>query len=230
LPARSAPNQVLHDAVELPSAGNVGTRHAERPHDAFEQRSKRLHVGRIEDRHPGDELGGGGVRHQIVGDPDAVDEPAFRKTTLVETGSQLEGRHRDAAAHRLPVDDRPARLPDLLQEQLTERDEVLDEEVWLIFTRAITGCDPRVPFGEDVARDRQHAEIAPAWTALNAVREDHESAAPVLRDLDHVVGAAELTVPSDRRALRRRGRRLGPRSLRQDQRDDASDQTDERAS
>jgi len=70
-------HQEFDDAIELSPARGVRTRHAERAYDAFEEGSKYLPVGRIEDRDTGDQLGRGGVRHQVVGDPDAVDESAI---------------------------------------------------------------------------------------------------------------------------------------------------------
>src|SRR4029453_18872563 len=106
---------------------------------------------------------------------------------------QFQGRHGDVAAHGLAVDDRPARLPDLLQKQLAGCGEVFDEQVGLVLASAIARCDPRVPFGKHVTRDRQHAEIAAARTALNAVREDDEPPAPALWDLVTLVGAPGRT-------------------------------------
>ena len=158
--------------------------HAERRHDALvEEPFEGLPVGRIEQRHAGDQLGRRRVRHQVVGDADAVDEATFRQTALVETRPQLQRRHDDVAAHRLAVDDRPARLADLLQEELAERDQVLDEQVRLILARAIAGRDPRVTLGEDVARDRRRGDGARPRAPLDAVREDDETAAPVRRHL-----------------------------------------------
>ena len=125
----------------MPSAGTTRSLRSAR---------ERLPVGRIEQRHSRDQLGRGGVREEVVGDADAVDEPAFRQPTLVEPRAQLQRRHDDVAAHRLAVDDRPARRADLLQEELPERDEVLDEQVRLILARPIAGGDPRVTFVEDV--------------------------------------------------------------------------------
>jgi hypothetical protein len=51
----------------------------------------------------------------------------------------------DMAAHRVAVDDRPARLTDLSQEERTEREEVIDDQVGLILARPVAGRDPRVP-------------------------------------------------------------------------------------
>src|SRR4029077_6631152 len=108
---------------------------------------------------------------QVVGDADAVDEPAFGQAALVEAGPQLQRPDHDVTAHRLAVDDRPPRRADLLQEQLAQRDEGLDEQVGLILARAIAGGDPRVTALDDVAAHRRRGDRAGPRPALDAVRE-----------------------------------------------------------
>ena len=213
-------HQVLHDAVELSSARSIGAGHAKRRHDALvEEPCKGVLVGCVEQRHPGYQLGRGGVCHQVVGDADAIDETAFRQATLVETRPQLQRRHDDVAPHRLAVDDRPARPADVLEEELSERDQIVDEEVGLILARAIARRDPCVTFGSDVARDRRRGDCARPRAALDAVREHDETAAPVLRHGDEILRAAEHAAPADRRALC-----LGTRY---DERQDQREQHDE---
>src|SRR5262245_13637225 len=202
VPGLVGAHQVLHDAVELTSALRVRAGHAERGHGALVEDSvERVPVRSVEQRHAADQLGRGGVRQQVVGDADAVDETAFGQAALVEPRPKLQRCDGDVAAHRLAVDDRPARLADLLQEQLADGHEVLDEEVRLILARAITGGDPGVPAIDDVTRDRRRSAFARPHATLDPVREHDEAAAPVRRHLEAVVRAAEHAAPGDGRAL-----------------------------
>jgi len=62
----------------------------------------------------------------VFGDPEAgIDAVADVRRAgraqagiLVETRVMLQGRHDDVTAHRLAIDDRPARLADLLEKEL----------------------------------------------------------------------------------------------------------------
>ena len=204
-------HQVLHDAVELASARGVGAGRAERRnHSVIEQLRERRLVGRVEQPDAGDQLGGRGVREQVVGDPDAVDEPTFGQAALVEARVQLERGDHDVPAHRLAVDDRPAGMADLAQEELTQRDQILDEQVRPIFPVAIAGGRPGVAFSEEVSRERRRADVARPHTSLDPVGKDHEPAFPVGRHLDPVARAAKRARPADGPALRVGARSAGP--------------------
>ena len=223
-------HQILHDAVELAAARGVCAGHAERRHHALvEDPCERLLVRRLEHGHAGDQLGRGRIRHQVVGDADAVDETALRETALIEGGAQLQRRHDDVAAHRLTVDDRPARLADFLQEELAEGDEVLDEEVGLILARAVARRDPGVTLGENVAPDRRRADRARPWPALDAVGEHDQTAFPLCGRLDEIARAAEHAALADRRAVRC-GARAGPRCAYHDEGQAQREEGDEGAS
>src|SRR6185369_5886183 len=110
-----------------------------------------------------------GVREQVVGDLDAVDEAAFGQTALVEPRVQLERGHHDVPTERLAVDDRPAGMADLSEEELTERDQILDEQVRLVFPGAIAGGRPGVAFSEDMSRERRRGGVARPHTSLDPV-------------------------------------------------------------
>src|SRR5258705_14019856 len=105
-------------------------------------------------------------------------------------------------AHRSPVDDDPARLADLLHEELAQGDEILDEQVRLILTRPVPGRDPRVARGEDVVADRRRADRSRTAAPLDAVSEDLDTPLPFRGHLDQITRAAEHAAPADRRALR----------------------------
>ena len=60
-----------------------------------------------------------------------------------------------------------------LESELAERDQILDEQVWLILARAIAGSDPGVPLGDDMASDRRSHDRARARIALDPMREDN---------------------------------------------------------
>src|SRR5713101_6807317 len=134
------------------------------------------------------------------------------------------------ATHRLAVDDRPAWRADLLQEKLTERDEVLDEQMGLILARAIARGDPRVTSGDDVAAEGRGGDRARPRPPLDPVREHDETAAPVRRHFDEIVRAAEHAAPADRRARWLGSRRVGPWHTQHDEREAEREQSDERAS
>jgi hypothetical protein len=227
VPGAVGPHQVFHHAVELTSLRGVHAGHPERPYEGLGQRAERQSIRSIEDRHARDQLGRGGVRGQIVGDADAVDEPAFGEAALIELRVLLERRGDDVPAHGLPVDDRPARAADLSHEQLAEGDQIRDEEMRLVLARAIAGRDPGMPLSQDVAGDRQHVDIAPPGPALNAVREHDEPAAPVGGHLDDVVGVPEPAGAIDRRGLRLCARRVRPGPARPDQGQTQHEQRDE---
>ena len=218
-PDAIGPHQVLHDAVELASARGVGAGRAEsRNHSVIEQLRERRLVGRVEQPDAGDQLGGRGVREQVVGDPDAVDQPTFGQTALVEARVQLERGHHDVPTHRLAVDDRPAGMADLAEEELAQREQILDEQVRPIFPVAIAGGRPGVAFSEDVSRERRRPDVARPHTSLDPVGEDHEPAFPVGRHLDLVARAAKRARPADGPALRVGARSAGPGRGRRDDR------------
>src|SRR5262249_7436230 len=149
-------HEVLHDAVELPTPRRVLAWHAEGRDDSFvEPLVERRLVRRIEQGHAGDQLRGCGVREEVVRDGDAVDETALCETALVEAGPELERGDHDVPAQRLAVDDRPPRAPDLLQEELAERDEVLDEQVRPILSGAIARGGPGVTLAQNVVPQRR---------------------------------------------------------------------------
>jgi len=177
----------------------------------------------------GDQLGRGRVRRQVVGDADAVDQPAFGQTTLIERRVQLQRRDRDVPAHRLTVDNRPARSADLLQEELAERIGVLDEQVRLVLARAVAGRDPRVASIEDVARDRRRRDGARPRAPLDPMREHDETPFPVRRRFDQIARAAEHAATADRGAVRG-GTRARPRRVRDDERHDQREEREERTS
>jgi hypothetical protein len=193
-------HQVLHHAVELAAARGVRTGQAQRrDHPLVEQPREAGLVRRIEQRHAGDQLGRRGVREEVVGDPNPVDETTLRQAALVQARPQLERGDDDVAAHRLAVDDGPARARDLVQEELAERDEVLDEPVRPVLPCAIAGGGPGVTLRENVGREGRRGDDAGPRSALDAVGVHHEPAAPVGRHLDPVGRAAERARPADRR-------------------------------
>src|SRR5262249_22541059 len=123
--------------------------------------------------------------------------------------------------------DRAGWPADVLEEELAKRDEVLDEQVRLIFARAVAGGDPRMPLAHDVATDgwRCHG----AWTraALNAMRVHDQTAAPARRHLDVIRRAAEHPGAAHRRALGFGARRVQPPYIWAPERQPYSEQSNE---
>ena len=136
--------------------------------------------------------------------------PHSARPALVEARVQLERGDHDVPTQRLAVDDRPARRADLAQEELTQRDQILDEQVRLIFPGTIAGSCPRVAFSEEVSRERRRADVARPHTSLDPVGKDHEPAFPVGRHLDPVARAAKRARPADGAALRVGATSAGP--------------------
>src|SRR5215471_12379944 len=111
-----AAREMLDDVVETFSGFGVvaGLTHRCEPL-GVDQRVE-FRTRRIEERQAGEIRGGGGVGVEPVDLADTVDDAAFDQGTLVGLRVQFKRRDRDMPAHRLPVNDGPARLPETLGE------------------------------------------------------------------------------------------------------------------
>ena len=85
-------------------------------------------------------------------------------------------------------------------------------------------------FAEDVARERRRGDRARPRSALDAVREHHEPAAPLGRRLDPVLCIAERSRPADGGRPRIGARSVVPRGQRRTERDDQQDKRGEQRS
>jgi len=111
-----AAGKVFDNAVEAPAAFGVvaGFTHFGEPfrvHQFVEFRPRR-----IEQRQIGEILRRGSIGVEPVGEPDPVDDAALDQGALIHLGIQFERGDADVPAHRLPVNDRPARRAEPVDE------------------------------------------------------------------------------------------------------------------
>src|SRR5207253_3386190 len=97
---------------------------------------------------------------------------------------------RDVAAHRLTVNDGPARLAEFLDEARPQRPHVLEEPVGAVTPAAVAGGGPGVIAVGQVAVERLGARGAAAGgLPLIAMREHDEPAIPRRGHADQILGA-----------------------------------------
>jgi hypothetical protein len=179
------------------SVYSPGLAHERQPR-AADERVERGTRG-LEQRHAGEILGGRRVRAEPVDEPDAVDDPALDEAALVHIGIELERRDRDVAAHRLAVNDRPARRAELLDDVLAQRERVGEKPIRSIPVGTVAGRGPRVAARGELAAERGALHVAASRPfALIAVREHDETAVPLGRETDDEVGVSEPSLAPGR--------------------------------
>src|SRR5262245_21255905 len=93
------------------------------------------------------------------------------------------------SAHRWPVDDRPTGLAKFFDEVISQCQRVQEKPIRTIALASISGSGPGIAVLPKVKIEGRAAHVAIPWPlTFIAMREHHESAIPLRRQADHVVG------------------------------------------
>src|SRR5262245_11779992 len=185
-----APGKMLRHTVEqFPSFRILPwTAHQRKPltvHKRIECRARRLQEGQLRDV-----LCSGRICIEPVDEPYSFYDPALDEPALIDLWMELERRDGHMPAHRLPVNDRPTGLAKFFDEAISQCQRVQNKPIRTIASAAITGSGPGIAVLSKVKIEGRAAYVATPWPfAFIAMREHHESAIPLRRHADHVVGA-----------------------------------------
>ena len=179
--------EIFDNTVEPSAALGVIAGLAHHPEPFRVHQSVEFGARGVEQRQLGEILRGRGVGVEPVDDPDAIDDTAFDQRALIRLRMEFERGNGDMPAHRLAVDDRPARLPEAVDEMRPQGQEVEQEPVGMVSPGAVARRRPGIAALRQMLVERfvVHHAAAGAF-ALITMREHDEPAIPIRRHIDQI--------------------------------------------